>query len=139
MVEVDETLVGGIDRRGKRGCGSQKSIIVIAVELHKSKGFGRIRMRYIPDASSESLANFIYDVIQPSSTICTDGWSGYNDIKSFGYYHEVTVQSTSKDQAHVSMTGVYNVVALLKRWILGTHQGAFAAYSFTGILGRIYF
>ena len=139
IVEVDETLVGGVDRGGKRGRGSQKSIVVIAVELHKTKGFGRIRMRYIPDASSESLTNFICDVIQPSSTIRTDGWSGYNDIKSFGYNHEVTVQSTSKDQAHVSMPGVHNVAALLKRWILGTHQGAFATYHLQSYLEEFTF
>ena len=48
VVEVDETLVGGVDRGGKRGRGSQKSIVVIAIEVHESKGFGRVRMRYIP-------------------------------------------------------------------------------------------
>jgi hypothetical protein len=28
------------------------------------------------------------------------------------------------DPAHVSMPGVHRVAALLKRWLLGTHQGA---------------
>jgi transposase-like protein len=127
-VEVDETLVGGVDKGGKRGRGSQKSIVVIAIELHKPKGFGRVRMRFIPDASAKSLADFICDVVQPSSTICTDGWRGYNNLKSLDFNHEVTIVSTSEDQAHVSMPGVHNVAALLKRWILGTHQGAFATY-----------
>ena len=123
-VEVDETLVGGVDRGGKRGRGSQKSIVVIAIELHEPKGFGRVRMRFIPDASSNSLTSFISDVIQPGSTVCTDGWEGYNNLKSLGYNHEVTILSTSEDQAHVSMPGVHNIAALLKRWILGTHQGS---------------
>ena len=139
IVEVDETLVGGVDRGGKRGRGSQKSIVVIAIELHSPKGFGRIRMRYIPNASSESLTKFICDAIQQDSTIHTDGWSGYNDIKSFGYKHEITVQSTSEDQAHVSMPGVHNTAALLKRWILGTHQGAFATYHLQAYLEEFTF
>jgi len=139
IVEVDETLVGGVDKGGKRGRGSQKSIVVIAVEVHKSKSFGRIRMRYIPNASSESLSNFIYDVIQAGSTIHTDGWSGYNNLESLGYDHEVTVQSTSEDQAHVSMPGVHNVAALLKRWILGTHQGAFSTYHLQAYLEEFTF
>ncbi len=126
-VEVDETLIGGVDREGKRGRGSQKSIVVIAIELHEPKGFGRVRMRFIPDASSNSLTNFISDVVQPGSTICTDGWRGYNNLESLKYIHKITVMSNSKDQAHVSMPGVHRIAALLKRWILGTHQGSFSA------------
>jgi len=45
-VEVDETLVGGVKHEGKRGGSTAKSIVVIAVEVLKPKGFGRVRMRY---------------------------------------------------------------------------------------------
>ena len=139
VVEVDETLVGGVDRGGKRGRGSQKSIVVIAIEVHESKSFGRVRMRYIPDASNKSLTDFINDVVQPGSTICTDGWSGYTGLKSLGFNHEVTVVSTSEDPSHVSMPGVHNIAALLKRWILGTHQGAFSTYHLQGYLEEFTF
>ena len=40
-VEVDETLVGGIRHGGKRGRGTNKSVVVIAVEIMDPKGFGR--------------------------------------------------------------------------------------------------
>jgi len=125
-VEVDETLVGGVDVGGKRGRGSKKSLVVIAVEIHEPKGYGRIRMRYIPNASSDSLTGFVKDVVNTGSTICTDGWNGYNELKFFGYNHEITVISYSDDQAHVAMPGVHRVASLLKRWILGTHQGSFS-------------
>ena len=125
-VEIDETQVGGVDAGGKRGRGSKKSLVVIAIEVHEPKGFGRIRMRYIPNASSNSLTSFINDVVHTGSTICTDGWSGYNELKSLEYNHEITVMSHSDNQAHVSMPGVHRIAALLKRWILGTHQGSFS-------------
>ena len=32
--------------------------------------------------------------------------------------------SSSGDPAHVSMPGVHRVASLLKRWLLGTHQGS---------------
>ena len=32
--------------------------------------------------------------------------------------------NTSGDPAHVAMPGVHRVASLLKRWILGTHQGS---------------
>jgi len=123
-VEVDETLLGGADQGGKRGRGASKSVIVIAVEVLEPKGFGRIRMRHIPDASGANLLPFVSDFIATGSTVHTDGWRGYNNLSQKGYTHKKTVLSTSDDPAHVTMPGVHLVAGLLKRWILGTHQGS---------------
>lgn len=124
-VEVDETLVGGVERGGKRGRGTSKSIVVIAVEVIEPKGFGRVRMRHIKDASGANLLPFVRDVVTRGATVQTDGWSGYNGLPKDGYVHERTVLTSSGDPAHVSMPGVHRVASLLKRWILGTHQGSF--------------
>ena len=124
-VEVDETYVGGAEKGGKRGRGSKnKEIVVIAVEVLPSKGFGRIRMRRVPDVSGDSLVPFICEVVEPDSEILTDGWSGYNSLSGHSYTHSRTVLSESGDPAHVAMPGVHRIAALLKRWLLGIHQGA---------------
>jgi transposase-like protein len=123
-VEVDETLVGGVVHRGKRGRGTSKAVVVIAVEIKEPRGFGRVRMRHLPDASGASLEPFVCDVIAQGATVRTDGWSGYNGLVGHGYAHERTVLSSSDDPAPVSMPGVHRVATLLKRWILGTHQGS---------------
>lgn len=126
-VEVDETFVGGVKRGGKPGRGTDKDIVAIAVEVKQPKGFGRIRMRQIPDASESSLRPFVCDAVQPGSTVLTDGWRGYNSLSKHGYTHKRTVLSSSGDPAHVSMPGVHRISSLLKRWILGTHQGSVSA------------
>lgn len=123
-VEVDETLVGGIKHGGKRGRGTNKSVVVIAVEIMEPKGFGRIRMKHITDAAGDKLVPFVCDVVAFGSVVQTDGWLGYNDLSAFEYEHQKTILSSSDDQAHVSMPGVHRVASLLKRWILGTHQGS---------------
>jgi hypothetical protein len=41
-----------------------------------------------------------------------------------GYKHIKKNLSNSGDPTHVVMSGVHRVASLLKRWILGTHQGA---------------
>jgi len=41
-----------------------------------------------------------------------------------GYLHEPTSIWTSGDPGHVAMPRVHRVSSLLKRWLLGTHQGA---------------
>lgn len=125
-VEVDETLVGGVDRGGKPGRGASKSVVVIAVEVHAPKGFGRLRMRHVPDASGEHLLPFVCATVAPGSTVHTDGWGGYNDLPKHGYTRNKTVLSRSEDPAHIAMPGVHRVASLLKRWILGTHQGSVA-------------
>ena len=47
IVEIDECLVGGVDHGGKRGRGTDKAIIVIAIEIKDPVGYGRVRMRAI--------------------------------------------------------------------------------------------
>lgn len=126
-VEVDETLVGGIKHGGKRGRGTSKSVVVIAVEIKAPKGFGRIRMKHITDAAGDKLVPFVCDVVAFGSVVQTDGWSGYNDVSTFEFEHQRTILSSSDDQVHVSMPGVHRVASLLKRWILGTHQGSVSA------------
>ncbi len=83
-VEVDETLVGGVARGGKRGRETNKEVVVIAVETLQPKGFGRVRLRRIPDASGDHLVPFVCDVVLPGSEVHTDGWKGYNALPKHG-------------------------------------------------------
>lgn len=124
LVEVDETLIGGATQGGKRGRGTTNAVVAIAVELIEPMGFGRIRMRHIANASGANLDAFVTDCIAKEATVHTDGWVGYNGLSGLGYDHKRTVLSSSGDPAHVSMPGVHRVASLLKRWILGTHQGS---------------
>lgn len=124
LVEIDESFIGGRKEGGKRGRGSEKCVVAIAVEIKEPKGFGRVRMRYIPDASGESLMPFVCDTVSKDAIILTDGWNGYNDLKENGYQRERTVISSSGEPAHIIMPGVHRVASLLKRWIMGTHQGS---------------
>ncbi len=123
-VEIDETFVGGVKKGGKRGRGAKKCIVVIALEVQHPKGFGRVRMSYVADASAASLVPFVRQVVAPGSVLLTDAWGGYNPLSRHGYKRKKIVLSDSGDPAHVSMPGVHRVASLLKRWILGTHQGS---------------
>jgi transposase-like protein len=124
FVEVDETYVGG-EEEGTHGRETyRKAIVVVAVEIHCPKGFGRIRMRRVPDVSAASLTPFVCEAVEPGSTVHTDGWKGYDKLSKHGYKQKITVVKGSGDPAHVHLPGVHRVASLLKRWLLGTHQGA---------------
>jgi transposase-like protein len=121
-VEVDETYVGGVEK-GKRGRQTETKAIVAVAAEENGKGIGRIRLRRVTDVSGASLLPFVQSAVVPGAVVHTDGWSGYSGLTAAGYKHEVTVVSASPDPAHVVMPRVHNIAALLKRWLLGTHQG----------------
>src|SRR5664280_1024393 len=121
IVEIDETLIGGV-KPGKGGRGADgKALVAIGAEVHES---GRVRMRRIANASADTLTEFVLDDVARAAEVHTDGWGGYNDIGRYRFAHVVTNISASGEHAHVVMPEVHRVASLLKRWLLGTHQGA---------------
>jgi transposase-like protein len=124
VVEVDETYVGGVDAGAKGRANEDKSIVMIAVEVLSPRGFGRIRLRQVPNASRASLIGFITEVVEKGATIRTDGLLAYRALPDVGYEHQIIVIEGSKTPAHVSMPAVHRIASLLKRWLLGTHQGS---------------
>ncbi len=81
-------------------------------------------MRQIIDASAASLMPFVRALIEPGSVVHTDGWKGYPPLEGNGYQHEVTILRRKKKTPSELLPRVHRVLALLKRWLLGTHQGA---------------
>ena len=71
-----------------------------------------------------SLEAFVEEAIQPGSLVHTDGWEGYAGLENKGYRHEVTVLRGKRQSASKLLPRVHRVASLLKRWLLGTHQGA---------------
>lgn len=119
-VEVDETYVGGV-RPGKRGRGAEgKQLVVIAAEKDGNK-IGRIRMQRVSTAEAKALEDVIRNHIQEASLVETDGWRGYLGITRLGYRHRrIKGESVGIEEL---MPRVHLVASLLKRGLLGTHQG----------------
>jgi transposase-like protein len=122
-IEVDETYWGAPEEGvGGRQSG-RKALIVVAAQ-EEGRGIGRIRMRRIPDASAGSLMPFVQESIQPGSVVHSDAWLGYEPLKSKGYRHQITFLRGHPPSASELLPRVHRVVSLLKRWLMGTHQGA---------------
>ncbi|MGH9895280.1 MAG: IS1595 family transposase, partial [bacterium] len=119
-VEVDETYLGG-PKPGKHGRGAAgKALIVVAAQVD-GRRVGRIRLRRVPDASARSLERAVQEAVTPGSVVRTDGWQGYSRLVERGYLHDIV-----RDETAVGgnlLPRVNRVVALLKRWLLGIHQG----------------
>ncbi|HEV2772275.1 MAG TPA: IS1595 family transposase [Thermoleophilaceae bacterium] len=79
-VEVDETYVGGKQRRqfGRPGRTSKKTPVMAMAQ----RG-GKV----VPDASARSLLPEIERHVEPGTQVYTDEWRGYASLHKLGYPH----------------------------------------------------
>ena len=126
-IEIDETFVGG-PRPGKRGRGAVEKVLVLVAAQKDGRRVGRIRLRRIEDASADSLEAAIKEMVTPGSVIRTDEWPGYNGLKARRYSHKVVRRTSSIGENLLPLAN--RVTSLLKRWLLGTHQGAVSHLDF---------
>src|SRR6266851_4486942 len=121
-VEVDETFVGGLEAGGGRRHIGKKVLIAIAVEI-RGPALGRIRLQPIRDSSAESLLPFVQEAVTVGSRVITDGWPAYFGLTAAGYLHKRHVIRGGGESADTLLPRVHRVASLLKRWLLGAHQG----------------
>ena len=139
-VEVDE-MYWGCREEGSMGREhGQKTLLVIAAQEDGRK-IGRIRMARVPDASADSLRSFLVGAIEPGSVVHTDGWAGYAGLKAQGYVHRATPQHRlgAPGAEEDLLPRVHRVVSLLRRWLMGTHQGAISPEHMDGYLDEFTF
>lgn len=120
-VEVDETFLGG-ERPGKRGRGAAGKTLVVIAAQEVSQGIGRIRLARVASARAQHLEPAVTQAVEPGSTVRTDGWSGYSGLNGLGYQHKIIRPTPAVGENLLPLAN--RVAALLKRWLLGTHQGA---------------
>ncbi len=100
----------------------KKALVAVAAEV-RGTGTGRIRLRRVQDSSAESLVGFVKKAIEPGSVVVTDGLPSYLGLEAAGYAHRQRVVRGSGKKADSLLPRVHRVASLLKRWLLGTHQG----------------
>lgn len=95
----------------------------MAIEGEDGK-LGRVRFQCAPAADAEHIEQFARDYVEPGSHVVTDGLPSYGGLPSLGFIHRPYVLSSGGENAGKELDHVHLAVSLLKRWLLGTHQGA---------------
>jgi hypothetical protein len=125
LVEVDE---GYVDGRGVGVDGRQiedKAIVVVAVEVGpgRRESAGQARTPRVERPTKDALEDSDLGAVAPGERVRTDGRSGYGLPRLSVAGAPINISATG-DPASVRMPHVHRVLGLLKRWLLGTHQGA---------------
>ena len=122
-IQVDEAYIGGA-KAGKRGRGAAgKTLVLVAVEI-RGTAMGRVRLQVVADSKAATLLDMVQALAEPGSDIVTDGLASYGGLKALRYNHTVAKYTT--EVGDDLLPKVHRVISLLKRWLLGTHQGSFA-------------
>lgn len=77
-----------------------------------------------------AIGDFLERNVEPDSVLLCHDWSSYGpalselSARGLHYATKTTTLSNSETRAHLIHPHVHRVASLLKRWLLGTHQGA---------------
>jgi transposase len=97
-IEADEAYYGG-RQKGKRGRGAKHKMAVLGF---KERG-GYTKTLVVPNVTEETITQVTKDNIAPGSTVYTDGFRSYNDLKEQGFKHiphDHTVRFIKDDVTH---------------------------------------
>ena len=117
-VEVDETVIGGRRKGGKRGrMGENKTIVFGMLE----RG-GDVMTRVVPDVQRDTLEPHIKENVAQGSTISTDELKSYNKLPKAGYEHGSVNHSAEQWRQGIHYTNsLEGYWSIFKRSIRSTH------------------
>ena len=126
-VEVDETFIGGKPKnmhrkaRLKRQVGSHGFANKTPVFGMLERGTRQVRASVIPNVKREVLQKKILDNVGFGATVYSDGWPGYDHLKSYQFVHETVNHMDEYIRGSVSTQAIENFWSCLKRSLNGTY------------------
>jgi len=124
VVEADETYIGGI-RKGKRGRGAKNKTAVFGMVQRK----GAVRAEVVDSIKIKTIQPIIDRQVTKGSSIVTDEFNVYNQVKKSGYEH-YTIQHGIGEYVRglVHSNSIEGFWSQLKRSINGTHHSVSPKY-----------
>lgn len=117
-VEVDETYIGGYERKGQGGKGK-------TVVLGMMQRGGDIVTRVVPSRKSGDLLPHVVQFVKPHSEVHTDELMSYGGLAAInGYWHKRVNHSKGSyvcRESGATVNAIEGFWAQLKRGINGTH------------------
>jgi transposase len=112
-VEVDESYFGANRVRGRRGRGAGRKTPVFGI-LERG---GRVHTQIVRNCSKTTLQAIILGRIDPSASIHSDGWRGYDGLVEAGFakHHRIRHHEDSFAGKGVHINGIESFWSFAKR------------------------
>jgi transposase-like protein len=134
-VEIDEAQVGGRKGRQGRRLGEGGAWIVVGVErivVDKGKRnyrcSGDARAIVTTTCDEAALRDFAVSNVKKGSTVQTDGWASYANLKEDGFEHWPVPVKADKKLLDMVLPKVHLLVSNFKALINGTYHGVSKKY-----------
>lgn len=121
VVVLDDAFFGGKTKGKKRGRGTEKSHVLVAISLNRNQQALFAKMIVVKDLATETIAPDIKQIIETGSILRTDAQPSLANLKD--YLHEVVVAYEQPELAESVFRWVNVITANAKAFILGTFHG----------------
>jgi transposase-like protein len=121
IVEMDDTYFGSPDEGGKRGRGTDKTPVLVAVQVDKSGRPEFVKMSVIENLRGDTIVSAAESVIAPGTEIHTDGLVSYSKLSDSGY--EVCSRTFDPIGDPEHLLWVHKIISNAKAFIAGTFHG----------------
>ena len=115
IVEMDDGYVGGASHSGKRGRGTDKAKIVVALSKTENGAALFTRMQVVEDVTGGTLQQVIDKTIAPGAKIECDGYRSYRNLSG------VTLDAKKYETGYLHW--LHKAISNLKALLLGTYHG----------------
>jgi len=124
-VELDEMFIGAPSEAAKRGRGTEKTPVLVAVSYtpigEDSEATGFAKLQAVNNVTEETVATFVKAHVKQGATVRTDGLSVYPSLERIGYKHDR--EPVKKRKAHLVLPHVHTYISNLRAFVQGTHHG----------------
>jgi len=119
IVELDDAYFGGKDEGKKRGRGTTKSKVLVAVSTDAEKEQARFaKMKVVENLDADTVNKFVRENIEPGSRIQTDDLDIFNSLANLGVKHEEYPLVSGEKP----LPWVHTIISNAKAFCLGTYH-----------------
>ena len=131
-VEIDDAYLGGVQKGGKKGRGSEnKKPFLAAVQCN---AVGRplfVKLSSIDGFTSKSIHSWAQRNLKKGARTVTDGLACFNALDEFGEHSKLITSRAKKEDVDASFKWVNTILSNIKTSISGTfHSLNFGKYGF---------
>jgi transposase-like protein/ribosomal protein L37AE/L43A len=119
IVEFDDSYFGGPTVGGKRGRGTEKEKVFVALSLDAKRKPQYLAMQVTENLKQKSVKAFAHAHIQPGSVIRADDYRSYPPALQADY----TLRTQPYDPKSTELHWLHIIVSNAKAFILGTYHG----------------
>lgn len=121
LVELDDFYIGAPTENGKRGRGTDKNQVLVALSKNKMGHPQYLKMLVIDDMKKETVIDFVTERVETKSHLQTDAHTSFPSLVNQGYTLEAKKSDPENDPEHLKWMHV--TISNLKSFVQGTFHG----------------